>query len=161
MPRMQFIDTWGDPESGQLVFFTPEVLTVFKRFIQGDNDAEAGGLLLGHVRDIHLEILEATTPTPMDRRFKYLFERLPFGHCVIANRRWNASKGLIRYVGEWHTHPQDHPIPSNTDIYEWGKLTRHRLDGRPSLVVIVGRKDLRVEVMYPNRTRQRLFPVQS
>lgn len=161
MPRMQFMNSWGDSESGQLVFFTPEVLAVFRRFIQDDIDAEAGGVLLGHVRDIHLEILEATIPTPMDRRFKYLFERMPFGHCVIANRRWNASRGLIRYVGEWHTHPQDHPTPSKTDIYEWEKLAKHRLDGRPLLVVIVGRKDLRVEVMRPNGTRRRLFPVQS
>lgn len=158
---MQFLNTWGDPESGQLVFFTPEVLSVFKRFLQGDCDAEAGGLLLGHVRDIHLEILEATTPTPMDRRFKYLFERLPFGHRVVANRRWNASKGLIRYVGEWHTHPQDHPVPSTTDIYEWEKLARHRLDGRPLLAVIVGRRELRVEVIYPCGTRRRLFPMPS
>lgn len=75
---MQLMDTWGDSESGQLVFFTPEVLTVFKRFIQNDSDAEAGWLFLGYVRDIHLEILEATIPTPMDRRFKCLFERMPF-----------------------------------------------------------------------------------
>lgn len=155
------MNTWGDPESGQLVFFPPEVLAVFKRFIQDDSDAEAGGLLLGHVRDIHLEILEATIPTPMDRRFKYLFERMPFGHSVIASRRWNASSGLIRYVGEWHTHPQDQPVPSNTDIYEWRKLAKHRLDGRPLLVVIVGRKDLRVEVMHPNGTRRCLLPAQS
>lgn len=156
---MQFMNTWCDPESGQMVFFAPEVLAVFKRFIQGQSDAEAGGLLLGHVRDIHLEILEATIPTPTDRRFKYLFERLPFGHSIIANRRWSASKGLIRYVGEWHTHPQDNPTPSSTDIYEWEKLARHRLDGRPLLAVIVGRKDLRVEVIYPNGKRRRLFPI--
>ncbi len=155
------MNTWSDPENGNLVFFTPEVLAVFKRFIQNDNNGEAGGLLLGHVRDIHLEILEATTPTPMDRRFKYLFERLPFGHRIIANRLWNASKGLIRYVGEWHTHPEDYPIPSSIDVREWGKLARHRLDGRPLLAVIVGREALWVELMYPNGTRRRLFPVQS
>jgi integrative and conjugative element protein (TIGR02256 family) len=157
---MQFMTTWGDPENGQLVFFTPEVLAVFERFIQGDSQTEAGGLLLGHVRDIHREILEATIPTPLDRRFKYLFERLAFGHRVIADRRWSASNGQIRYVGEWHTHPQDHPVPSNTDIYEWRQLARQRLDRKPLLVVIVGRKDLRVEVMNAYGTRQRLFPVE-
>ena len=28
------------------------------------------------------------------------------------------------YVGEWHTHPQEIPIPSGQDIKNWKKLAR-------------------------------------
>ena len=33
-------------------------------------------------------------------------------HKGLAERRWQESKGLVRYVGEWHTYPQDVPSPS-------------------------------------------------
>lgn len=164
---MQFLSTWGHPKGGSedassgLVFFSPEVLAVFERYIQHGDAPEAGGILLGHVRGVHLEILEATAPTPKDRRFRYFFERLAFGHQIIANLRWNASNGLVRYVGEWHTHPEDHPTPSGTDICEWAKLAKDRRDGRPLLATIVGRRSLRVELMEATGVRQRLHPLEA
>jgi integrative and conjugative element protein (TIGR02256 family) len=139
------------------VYFAPEVLEVFSQYIQGEQDTEAGGILLGHVRGIHLEILEATVPTRKDRRLRLFFERLIHGHQSIAERRWRQSKGLIRYVGEWHTHPEDHPTPSRLDVGEWQKLAAARLDGRPVLAAIVGRESLRVEYMKSDGTRHRLL----
>ncbi|WP_235814811.1 Mov34/MPN/PAD-1 family protein [Pseudomonas syringae group genomosp. 3] len=131
---MQFMSTWKDPSGELLVYFAPQVIAVFNRYIQGEHDAEAGGILLGHVRGIHLEILEATVPTPKDRRLKYFFERLLHGHQGIAERRWRDSDGLVRYVGEWHTHPEDHPMPSGLDINEWGEMVdqcwQRLLDGQ-------------------------------
>jgi len=135
---MRFINTWSEPASERLVYFAPPVLEVFERYIQGENDAEAGGILLGHVRGMHLEILEATEPAPTDRRFKYFFERMIAGHQAISERRWRDSNGLIRYVGEWHTHPEDSPTPSGLDISEWQMLAGSRRDGRPMLAAIVG-----------------------
>lgn len=155
---MLFISTWKEPDSERLVYFAPKVVGVFEQYIQGENDAEAGGILLGHVRGNHLEILEATIPTPEDRRLKYFFERLLRGHQTIAERRWRNSKGLIRYVGEWHTHPEDHPTPSSLDISEWQRLASSRRDGRPMLAVIVGRRGLRVEYMQSDGVRQRFIP---
>lgn len=153
---MQFMSTWKDPSGELLVYFAPQVIAVFNRYIQGEHDAEAGGILLGHVRGIHLEILEATVPTPKDRRLKYFFERLLHGHQGIAERRWRDSDGLVRYVGEWHTHPEDHPMPSGLDINEWKKLAAARRDGRPMLATIVGRASLRTEYMHADGTRLRL-----
>ncbi|HGN2220474.1 TPA: Mov34/MPN/PAD-1 family protein [Pseudomonas aeruginosa] len=140
------------------MYFAPQVIDVFEQYIQGELDTEAGGILLGHVRGIHLEILEATIPTPKDRRLKYFFERLLHGHQRIAEKRWKDSNGLVRYVGEWHTHPEDYPTPSGLDISEWQKLAKGRRDGRPMLASIVGRKGLRVEYMYPTGARHRLIP---
>ena len=70
-----------------------------------------------------------------------------FGHSSIAQARWEGSGGTVRYVGDWHTHPQDRPRPTGLDRTEWNKLSCKRADGRPMLAVIVGRKSLYVELV--------------
>lgn len=152
---MRFMTTWGDRPNDQLVYFRPPVLEVFERYIQSDASTEAGGILLGHVRGAHLEILEATEPTSQDRRLKYFFERMIHGHKGLAERRWRESNGLVRYIGEWHTHPQNIPTPSSIDVNEWQALAQGRNDRRPLLAVIVGRHDLYVELMHSGGERQR------
>ncbi|EZQ19373.1 hypothetical protein CF98_02665 [Halopseudomonas bauzanensis] len=156
---MRFLTTWGAVNSDGLVYFAPAVIEVFERYVQGELNMEAGGILLGHVRGIHVEIIEATVPTPKDQRLKYFFERMLHGHQWIAEKRWRDSNKLIRYLGEWHTHPEDLPTPSELDINEWQRLAKRRRDGRPMLAAIVGRKDLRVEYMCSSGVRRRLFPI--
>uniref|UniRef100_UPI003CED28D9 Mov34/MPN/PAD-1 family protein n=1 Tax=Enterobacter cloacae complex sp. 280C5 TaxID=3395861 RepID=UPI003CED28D9 len=29
------------------------------------------------------------------------------------------SDGFLVYLGEWHTHPEDFPQPSSTDLRSW------------------------------------------
>ncbi|WP_055137110.1 Mov34/MPN/PAD-1 family protein [Pseudomonas corrugata] len=152
---MQFVTTWHGPADDQFVYFHQNVLDVFERHIQSDSGTEAGGILLGHVRGKHLEVLEASEPTPQDRRLRYFFERMIHGHKGLADRRWQESNGLVRYVGEWHTHPQDVASPSETDLCEWQKLARDRSDRRPMLAVIVGRQYLYVELMHAGGKRHK------
>ena len=102
---------------------------------------------MGTVHGVHLLINEATAPTKWDKRFRYLFERTPLGHASIALARWRASHGTVRYLGEWHTHPEDQPTPSSLDRSEWHRLAKERKDERPLLAVIVGRKVLHVEMI--------------
>lgn len=154
---MRFMTTWRGPADDQFVYFRQSVLDVFERHIQSDSGTEAGGILLGHVRGKHLEVLEASEPTPQDRRLRYFFERMIHGHKGLAERRWRESNGLVRYIGEWHTHPQDVPSPSGTDICEWELLARARSDRRPMLAVIVGRQNLHVELMHAGGKRQKFL----
>lgn len=143
---MPFVNTWAAPGTEQLVYLGQQPLDVFTRYIQeGMDSKEAGGILLGHVRGEHLEIIEATEPSFWDRRFRFLFERMPYFHHRLAMKRWTGSNGLVRYIGEWHTHPQNHPTPSSIDLAEWQILAADRVDGRPLLALIVGRQDLHVE----------------
>lgn len=131
-----------------LLSLAEPAIAVFERHIQSRyTDYEAGGLLLGTVHGSNIAVSEATAPTRWDKRFRFFFERLPFGHASLARSRWKASGGSVRYVGEWHTHPQDYPKPSSLDRSEWNKLARKRSDGRPMLAVIVGRKGLYVELV--------------
>lgn len=145
---MRFVSSWACADHRVLMSIDESVLTTFEHHVQaGVSDSEAGGILLGTVHGDNLVITEATTPTVMDKRLRFLFERMPFGHRAIARLRWKRSGGTVRYLGEWHTHPQDVPSPSGIDRVEWNKLTAKRLDGRPLLAVIVGRKDLYVELV--------------
>ncbi|WP_340648705.1 Mov34/MPN/PAD-1 family protein [Pseudoxanthomonas winnipegensis] len=141
------MSAWGTSDRQTLVHFSERTIAVFQDHIQREaTDAEAGGLLLGTVHGNHMLIEQATTPTKWDKRFRTLFERMPFGHRAIALSRWNASKGTVRYLGEWHTHPEDNPQPSGLDRSEWNRLAGLRQDQRSMLAVIVGRHNLYVEL---------------
>ena len=130
----------GRPCDSALVYLSVQPLEVFSRYVQErEKSSEAGGILLGHVRGTHLEILEATEPSFWDRRFRYFFERMPYRHQGIDRRRWSASNGFIRYIGEWHSHPQDQSSPSSIDPHEWQLLAKGRCDRRALLSLIVGR----------------------
>ncbi|MEI2613542.1 MAG: Mov34/MPN/PAD-1 family protein [Methylotenera sp.] len=145
---MQFLSSWTTSDLSPLLHFSDLVLEIFERHMQRvDSDFEAGGLLLGTIHGSNIFVTEATTPTAWDKRFRFFFERMSFGHRSIALLRWRGSRGVIRYVGEWHTHPEDHPKPSGIDRDEWNKLAKQRKDNRPALAVIVGRKTLYVELV--------------
>lgn len=148
MSCMQFVSGWATPDKRILVNFDEKVLDVFRQHIQRlDSDAEAGGLLLGEVRGGHLNLVDATHPTAADSRSRYSFERLPQGHADAAQKMWNGSGGTVRYLGEWHSHPQDLPTPSGIDRSEWSRMASERKDKRPFLAVIVGRVGLHVELV--------------
>lgn len=148
MSCMQFLSSWASCDGRVLLHFTDSTLETFFQHIQAiDTAYEAGGILLGSVHGTHMIIKEATVPTKYDKRFRCLFERLPFGHESIALDRWTASNGTIRYLGEWHTHPEDHPHPSGLDRSEWKRLSAKRRDKRPIIAVIVGRKSLYAELV--------------
>ena len=148
---MQFISSWATQDQKILLNMSDEVIQVFQQNIQENSDSkEGGGILLGYVRGQHLEIVEATVPTVQDQRFRFFFERMPFSHSSIAEKRWRESGGLIRYLGEWHTHPEDYPSPSQVDRVEWRKLAEKRKDRRPVLAVIVGRQGMHIELVSVN-----------
>lgn len=108
------MSSWATDDRKVLLHFSEAAINTFSRHIQADSsDCEAGGLLLGSVHGSNILIEEATTPTAWDKRFRYFFERMPFGHEAIALARWTSSQGTIRYLGEWHTHPEDHPEPAS------------------------------------------------
>ncbi|PAU86023.1 hypothetical protein CK507_16255 [Pseudomonas sp. WN033] len=158
---MQFLSSWATNDKRTLLHFSKPTLETFCQHVQaGDADSEAGGLLLGSVHGAHMFIEQATVPTAWDKRFRYLFERMPFGHETIALSRWMASQGTIRYLGEWHTHPEDTPTPSGLDRLEWNILSAKRRDKRPTLAVIVGRKALHVELVPSSGRGSVLIPVE-
>ena len=158
---MQFVSSWASDDNRTLLHFSQSSLETFRQHVQADDsDREAGGLLLGSVHGAHMLIEYATIPTAWDKRFRYRFERMAVGHDGIALVRWTASRGTIRYLGEWHTHPEDDPNPSGLDRSEWNLLTAKRRDMRPTLAVIVGRSALYIELVPSEGRGFVFFPVE-
>jgi len=158
---MRFMSSWATGDKRTLLHFSAPTLEAFSQHVQAsDDDCEAGGLLLGSVHGAHLLIEQATTPTAWDKRFRYLFERMPFGHETVALSRWMASQGTVRYLGEWHTHPENYPHPSGLDRSEWNRLSAKRRDRRAMLAVIVGRMDLYIELVPSSGCGSVLIPVE-
>lgn len=144
---MRFIGEWSTADRKRFVVFDPQVLSVFwtyrQRFFW---QPESGGILLGRRRGRHLEVLAATEPGPHDKRFTHFFAREVEGHAAAAEQAWIRGGHQVDYLGEWHTHPQTIPIPSRIDRTEWRKLAQQRPDMATLLTVVVGTKELRVEL---------------
>lgn len=156
---MPLLTDWSSATGEVLLHFSDAVMAVFRANVQTGGRSEAGGILLGTVHDHGMLITHATVPSRLDQRLPTFFSRSARGHRGIAQRLWRASGGTMRYLGDWHTHPEDAPSPSGIDLREWRKLALARNDERPALSVIVGRLTLHVELMHSSGDRDQLTPV--
>lgn len=144
---MHMTNDWCSEDQRKLLHISPAAMEVLTSHVQNNaQDPESGGILLGTVHGEHLIVEQATAPTIWDIRLRTFFHRSVMGHAKFALERWRASNGTVRYLGEWHTHPEDHPIPSGLDRSEWRRVATGRRDKRPQLSIIVGRKSLYVEL---------------
>jgi integrative and conjugative element protein (TIGR02256 family) len=114
---------------------------------------EAGGVLLGRFysssRDVVVETV--TTPNREDRRSRFSFFRAQRPAQNAVKDAWNRSRGQQNYLGEWHTHPEDHPTPSSIDLDDWLRLCRTAVFEQESLFfLIVGRQTTRAWEMRRN-----------
>jgi len=99
------------------------------------HDPEAGSIFLGYRRPPHLHVVEFTSPSTMDERSRYSFFRCDPFHAQFAHKRWNATAGMMDFLGEWHTHPQSDPAPSALDLIEWRRILKTIPDSRVFLIV--------------------------
>ena len=115
------------------------VLVHIDKFRQHSASAtEAGGQLFGLVDNETIRIISATGPYILDERGRYHYR----SHDQSAQKsiKKQAKTGLL-YLGEWHTHAEDYPAPSNDDRDAMSKLLAHsKLNVDGLLMLIVGRK---------------------
>jgi integrative and conjugative element protein (TIGR02256 family) len=114
------------------------VLSIWHQYRQtGLVDCEAGGMILGCLRESHFEVRLVTEPMLGDKRSRYRFDREDHTHLKIAECAWNDASGLVGHIGEWHTHPEVGMVsPSLIDRRAWHKLTQ--TNKATTLFVIVG-----------------------
>ena len=124
--------------SDQTLVITDGVLAHFSRHQQLTNcSREAGGQLFAQFDGPCIRIEYATGPRRTDRRGRRFF---------VPNRRAERreikrlfKKGLY-YIGDWHSHPELQPTPSQIDIWNVKDTflkSRHGLAG--FVLVIVGK----------------------
>ncbi|WP_444917030.1 Mov34/MPN/PAD-1 family protein [Microbulbifer sp. JMSA003] len=120
-----------------------DVLDTYRQIRPGDT--EAGGVLIGCWRrstvsqkTFHVELTSCTEPSGQDYRSRYEFERRSQHHVRYVQEVWASTQGLQTYIGEWHTHPESHPEPSQVDILNW----KRNLRGNIAVLAIVGTKSI-------------------
>jgi len=120
-------------------------LTSFSMFIQNDSKKnEAGGVLLGRMiintKDVVIDTV--SSPQKTDKRKRNYFKRNN-GHQGIIDSEWKKSQGTCNYLGEWHTHPEEIPVPSLIDLKSWKKqLKNAKYEGEALFFIIVGIKEI-------------------
>ena len=119
-----------------------KVVQILKSYRQVyKKDKEAGGVLLGRFikgsEDIVVDYI--TEPMAGDIRGRYKFIRKDIRHQNKIDEVWQESDGTCNYLGDWHTHPEDDPVPSNVDQANWlRKLKEDKYSGRYLYFLIVG-----------------------
>ena len=123
-----------------LVVFMPTVLDKLFSYRQlQPHNHEAGGVLIGERRGQHIVIFDLSEPGPGDKSTRYSFDRNGKHHQEKVNEAHNLSSGTMQYIGEWHTHPEDHPRPSAIDRNSW---KTHLRASEPMVLAIVGRQSI-------------------
>ncbi len=135
------------------VYFSEEVITVLKKYIQYNiNDPESGGIITGKIYNNFIEILSCSEPTILDKQSRYNFNRSYKAAQKYIDEKFNASNGEEIYLGEWHTHPEDIPTPSKTDIRSFNKtLSKNILNSDIHFMIIVGKKAIHVGVYFQKK----------
>lgn len=94
------------------------VLTKISLYIErSDNGCEAGGVIVGtqSIDGMSYEVTDVTLPGKCDKRRRFLFVRGKSSANRLIGRLWRQSAGKKNYLGEWHTHDEQQPRPSNLD----------------------------------------------
>jgi integrative and conjugative element protein (TIGR02256 family) len=124
--------------SDQEVRIERSVLEHFRKWRQRSSRAtEAGGQIFGVVSRSHVDVKKATGPYSGDERERYRYRSDPQAAQRSIDDR--ALEGLV-YLGEWHTHAEDIPRASATDLEAIKALRgRSTLCVSSLLLLIVGR----------------------
>lgn len=108
---------------------------------------EAGGVVLGRfIKDSNDIVIDINTfPMKGDIRTRTRFKRGKRNHQKIIDEIWKESEGTCNYLGEWHTHPEENPTPSTTDMNSWKKILKNDVYTSKHLYfIIIGTKSIGV-----------------
>lgn len=121
-----------------------EINEIFNSYKQiKESDTEACGLLIGtHSNDEQLLIIKVVTkPGKKDMRKRFFYKIKSRHHFEILKKSFENSGYKEVYLGTWHTHPEDSPVPSLVDINDWKKQYRKNNHLFEKMIfIIVGRK---------------------
>lgn len=116
------------------------VLKVFEMYLQKEpSKSEAGGVLIGRIISKNDDILvdAITVPNNDDIRERFFFFRKKKKVQKIINKYWKKSSGTKIYLGEWHTHPENVPQPSDYDYRNWKNISVNAIYEQNFLIFII------------------------
>lgn len=132
---------------------------IFENRQLNSEDYESGGMLIGSIirnsKDIVIEDLTLPIYDDIRSRIKYVRSDK---HNEILEKKWIESQHTKMYFGEWHTHPQDSPIPSTQDIKNWKHLL-HNSKTRTSILIFIIAGNLAYKVWIGDRNKKRIYKI--
>lgn len=127
MPSMQSVN---------FVVFDKSVLNEISSFMAAKGfRREQGGLLLGLRKKETIRVTGCTFPGVQDGRARFRFTRRDPKHQKLAYEAWKRTKRTCDWVGEWHSHPEDYPLPSGVDRSTWKRQCSERREAMNYLII--------------------------
>lgn len=107
---------------------------------------EAGGILIGKENKSNENIIinHITVPMPRDERKHNRFIRKDKRHIELFENLYKKSDETLRYIGEWHTHPEAIPNFSCIDLKNWKKISKDSKGDVKFYHIIVGYEAIRM-----------------
>ena len=105
--------------NGKVVDILTAVLDEISEWLQDNHDKpESGGYIIGYQhKDTGNIVLESVSvPQKLDKKTRIRFDIKDPSHNLFLKR---AQRNKSYYMGVWHTHPQDIPVPSSIDWEDW------------------------------------------
>lgn len=125
------------------------IINTLSNYVQkGSCSIESGGILIGKENKSNKNIIinHITTPMIKDKSKYDRFIRRDKGHVEVFNSLYVSSSGTVRYIGEWHTHPETIPNFSEIDLNNWKKISKDS-NNNNYYHIIVGYEAIRIWVM--------------
>lgn len=117
------------------VRFDPVALKMFDAYRQkGWFQREAGGQLFADIKGEIWHVVAATGPRAADRRGRFHFWPDRIGEQKEIDQHYSAG---LEYVGDWHTHPERVPTPSQDDIVSIENVVRKSTLHTPGLLLCI------------------------
>lgn len=131
---------WSRPEEGVVELSAGATTVLIREMRLAPLGPERGGVLLGRriggSVDIIIDLVQG--PIDQDSASSLSFTRSN-AHQALVDSAWAASAGTVNYLGDWHTHPQQHPTPSMRDYATWKRLAQEQAaEHLPLFFLIVG-----------------------
>ena len=136
------------------------VMCILYKYVQKSFfSKESGGILIGKENKSNKNIIinHITIPLPKDKRRRNSFLRKDKGHIELFEKLYIKSDETLRYIGEWHTHPEAIPNFSSIDLENWKKISKESNNDNNYYHIIVGYKTIRVWKVNNNMFQAKLI----
>lgn len=121
------------------------------RQTRSQNTEQFGVLIGSHSIDqstIWIDLCTSPKTKDISQRTRFVMKD-PF-HQKAIDEAFINTDGEMGYIGTWHTHPQNKPIPSSIDLEDWSKCELRNPD-RKLLFVIIGNQQINIYINLNNK----------
>jgi integrative and conjugative element protein (TIGR02256 family) len=115
--------------------FSQQARETFESQIGEFGIIETGGVLMGHLKDGTLLIEKASDPGPNAIHDLTYFRADANYIDMYIDMEYANSRGQNYYLGEWHTHPQVEPEPSDIDYTSLFEIAESSKDFAVLLII--------------------------